>query len=102
MTSQIKIPLHQLDQAMVNDIQEKYPNSEVVKYGISDKAISKDGQSSRMKKQVNYLNRAVGWLRYFAVVIISGIKGRVAAKEKEEEYIENYTAENERRPRGNV
>jgi len=39
--------------------------NDVFKYGISDKKIEEDGYSSRMREQVDYLNRAVGWLRFF-------------------------------------
>lgn len=36
------------------------------KYGISDKPINEGGSSVRMREQVNFLNRAVGWIQYFA------------------------------------
>lgn len=35
--------------------------ADVFKYGISDKPIGEDGYSQRMREQVDYLNRAVGW-----------------------------------------
>lgn len=38
--------------------------NDIFKYGISDKPIGEDGYSRRMREQVGYLNRAVGWLRY--------------------------------------
>ena len=76
-------------------------NNDLFKYGISDKPIDEDGSSSRMREQVNFLNRAVGWIRYFAQVIISGIKGRAKARDLEDEYIDDYEKENGHRPRGN-
>lgn len=75
---------------------------DIFKYGISDKPIGKDGQSSRMREQANYLNRAVGWLRYIAKVLITGIAGRIKARELEDEYIDAYEKKNGRRPRGNI
>ena len=41
-------------------IYDKEEN-DVFKYGISDKSIGEDGYSKRMREQVDYLNRAVGW-----------------------------------------
>ena len=82
----------------IYDQEEK----DVFKYGISDKPIGKDGQSSRMREQVNYLNRAVGWLRYIAKILISGIAGRIKARELEDEHIDAYEKKKGRRPRGNV
>ena len=75
---------------------------DVFKYGISDKPIDEDGYSRRMREQVNYLNRAVGWLRYFAKILIRGIKGKAKAIEIEEEHIDIYRKKHGRPPRGNV
>ena len=75
---------------------------DIFKYGISDKPIGQDGQSSRMREQVNYLNRAVGWLRYIAKILINGISGRIKARELENEYVDAYEKKHGRRPRGNA
>lgn len=72
------------------------------KYGISDKPIDEDGYSRRMREQVNFLNRAVGWLRYFATILIRGIQGKAKAIEIEEEHIDTYREKHGRNPRGNV
>lgn len=82
-------------------IQDKEEN-DVFKYGISDKPIGKDGYSRRMREQVDYLNRAVGWLRYFAEILIQGIIGNAKARQIEDEYIDAYRKKHGRNPRGNV
>jgi len=76
--------------------------SDVFKYGISDNPIDEDGSSRRMRQQVGYLNRAVGWLRYFARILLRGIIGRSKARQAEESHIDAYRAEHGRNPRGNV
>ena len=81
----------------IRDEEEK----DIFKYGISDKPIGDDGYSRRMREQVDYLNAAVGWLRFFAEIIIRGIKGRVKARKLEDGYIDAYEREHGRRPRGN-
>jgi hypothetical protein len=75
---------------------------DIFKYGISDSPIDDEGQSRRMKSQVNYLNKAVGWLRYFAVLVINGITGKSKARELENEQITKYEQKHGRKPRGNV
>ncbi|MDX2250340.1 MAG: hypothetical protein SF052_26390 [Bacteroidia bacterium] len=82
-------------------IYDKEDNS-VFKYGISDKAIGEDGYSKRMREQTDYLNRAVGWFRYFADILISEIKGNVKARQLEDEYIDKYREKYGQNPRGNV
>lgn len=82
----------------INDSEE----NDIFKYGLSDKPIGEDGYSRRMREQVDYLNRAVGWFRYFAEVLIRGIKGKTKALEMEEEYIDAYREKYGRNPRGNV
>ena len=76
--------------------------NDVFKYGISDKPIKKDGYSKRMYEQTDFLNRAVGWFRYFAEVLIDKIAGRAKAREIEDEYIEAYKKKHGRNPRGNT
>jgi URI fold toxin 2 len=71
------------------------------KFGISDDPIEADGLSKRLRNQVDFLNRAVGWLRFIGVVLIRNISGRKNAKSIEDEHIDQYFAENGRRPRGN-
>jgi len=82
-------------------IYDKEEN-DIFKYGISDKAIGKDGTSKRMREQVSYLNRAVGWARYFAEILIRGIIGRAKARQIEDEHIDAYRAKHGRNPRGNA
>ena len=74
---------------------------DIFKYGISDKPV-KDGYSQRMREQVDYLNRAVGWIRYFAEVLVQGITGKATARQIENEYIDAYREQNGRNPRGNI
>ena len=81
----------------IHDEEEK----DIFKYSISDKPIGDDGYSRRMREQVDYLNAAVGWLRFFAEIIIRGIRGRVKARKLEDEYIDAYERKHGRRPRGN-
>ena len=52
--------------------------------------------------QVDYLNRAVGWIRYVAKVIIRGIVGKRNARKIEDDYIDAYREEHGQNPRGNV
>ncbi len=82
-------------------IHDKEEN-DIFKYGISDKAIGEDGYSRRMREQVDYLNRAVGWFRYFAEILIRGIAGKSKAREVEDDYIDTYYKKYGRNPRGNV
>jgi hypothetical protein len=75
---------------------------DIFKYGISDKRIGKDGHSQRMREQVDYLNRAVGWIRYFAEILIQGIIGKDKARQIEDSHIDAYREKYGRNPRGNV
>lgn len=75
---------------------------DVFKYGISDKPIGEDGYSQRMREQVDYLNRAVGWARYLAEVLIRGIAGNAKARQIEDDVIDAYRERYGRNPRGNV
>jgi hypothetical protein len=63
---------------LVHDTEE----NDIFKYGISDKPVGDDGYSKRMREQVDYLNRAVGWARYFAIILILDIPGRARARRK--------------------
>ena len=64
--------------------------NDIFKYGISDNSIRDEGTSRRMREQVSYLNSAVGWLRYFAEILLRGIAGKAQAEEIEDEYIAAY------------
>lgn len=75
---------------------------DIFKYGISDKPIRKDGTSKRMREQVNFLNRAVGWIRYVAKILISGIPGKAKARIIEDQHIDDYREKHGRNPRGNA
>ena len=76
-------------------------DDDVFKYGISCKPISKDGTSSRMRAQVNHLNRIDKWLRFFARILLRNIPGKKEARRIETEYIREYQSKNGERPRGN-
>ncbi len=54
-----------------------------------------------MREQINFLNAAVGIIRYVGEILIQGIIGRKKARQLEEEYIEAYERENGRKARGN-
>lgn len=74
---------------------------EVFKYGISGDPIGEDGLSRRIRRQLNLLNLAAGWLRYFARILLKCISGRFRAEEIEDEYIDKFEKEHQRMPRGN-
>ena len=73
----------------------------VFKYGISDKSIDADGLSDRMREQLDFLNLAVGWLRYFGRILMTGIKPRVKARRLEQDHIDAFEKEHGHLPRGN-
>lgn len=75
---------------------------DIFKFGISDKPIGEDGYSQRKREQVDYLNRAVGWIRYFAEVLIRGIIGKAKARQLEDEHIDTYRDKYGSNPPGNV
>jgi hypothetical protein len=75
---------------------------EIFKFGISDKPIGADNYSLRMREQVDYLNRAVGWLRFFAEILMRNIVGRAKALDIENEHIDAFFREKGRNPRGNT
>lgn len=75
---------------------------DIFKYGISDKPINEDGYSKRMREQVDYLNRAVGWVRYIAELLVRSIRGKSKARKIEDAHIDAYREEHGRNPRGNV
>lgn len=77
-------------------------DDDVFKYGISCKPIDADGSSSRMREQVNHLNRIDRWLRFFARIILRNIPGKREAKRIETEHIQAYLEKHGERPRGNL
>ena len=64
------------------EIVDKTDN-DTVKYGIYSDELTSDGFSPRAEKQVKSLNIVVGWLRFFARILLTEITGRVKAKEIE-------------------
>lgn len=85
----------------LNEIIDRGMDDDVYKYGISCKPIAADGTSSRMREQVNELNRIDKWLRFFARILHFDIPGKKEARKMEREYIQEYIKENGVRPRGN-
>lgn len=77
-------------------------DSDTVKYGISADELTSDGFSPRAERQVKNLNIFVGWLRFFSRILLIEIPGRVKAKEIEDQFIEEYTKANGKKPRGNL
>lgn len=77
-------------------------DDDVFKYGISCEPIGSDGMSDRMRKQVNLFNLIDDWERFFAVIILYDISGKIEAKQIETEYIRMYELKNGRKPRGNI
>lgn len=76
-------------------------DNDIFKYGISGDPLNDDGSSPRANEQVSLFNTVVNWARFFARVLLTGIAGNKKAREKEDEYLENYRAKHGRFPRGN-
>ncbi len=74
---------------------------DIYKYGICGEPLYPDGSSPRANRQVREFNRLVGFLRFLARVLVTGIPGRKRAEEIEDETIGAYADKNGRRPRGN-
>jgi hypothetical protein len=74
---------------------------DVYKYGICGEPLRPDGSSPRAARQVQELNRAVRWLRFFANVLLVNIPGRLTAKKLENDYIEKHKQEHGIIPPGN-
>lgn len=83
------------------EIIDREKDDDVFKYGICCKPIDPDGTSSRMREQVNALNRIDKWLRFFARILIRDIPGKREARKLEKQYIKDYIDKNGERPRGN-
>ena len=74
----------------------------IFKYGISGKPLNADGTSARANAQVRLFNKVAGWSRFFANILLTGIKGRKRAEEIEDEYISDYEKRYGEKPPGNV
>ena len=72
------------------------------KYGISGKPLLPDGTSPRANEQLRLFNRLVGWSRFFANIILTGIPGRKRAEELEDQYISEYNKKHGKNPPGNL
>lgn len=83
------------------EIIDRGKDNDVFKYGICCKPIDDDGTSSRMREQVNALNRIDKWLRFFARVLIRDIPGKTEARILEKQHIKAYIERTGERPRGN-
>jgi hypothetical protein len=74
---------------------------DLFKYGISHDSIDADGLSDRVRNQINFLNLAVGWVRFFGKILVANINGREKAKVIENQFIESYCEKKGQNPRGN-
>lgn len=83
------------------EIIDRGRENDVFKYGICCKQIDEDGTSSRMREQVNALNRIDKWFRFFARILVREIPGKKAARELEKQFIKSYIEKHGERPRGN-
>lgn len=83
------------------EIVDKKDN-DVFKYGISSDKIDEDGLSRRVKRQLNFMNLIDGWARLFGRILKTNIPGRKAARQAEQEYIDDYEKVHGRSPRGNI
>jgi hypothetical protein len=85
----------------VYEIRDKLED-DTFKYGISSDPIGADGLSKRIRKQLNLLNLIDNWERFYAVILVENIEGRVAAKKNESKFIETYRNKKGRNPKGNI
>lgn len=83
------------------EIIDRGQGDDVFKFGICCKPIDDNGTSSRMREQVNALNRIDKWSRFFARILIRDIPGKREARRLEKKYIQEYTEKTGERPRGN-
>lgn len=75
--------------------------NDVYKYGICGDPLNPDGTSPRANRQLRDFNRAFGWVRFLARILLTGIPGRREAKRIEDEYIEAYRQQHGHKPPGN-
>ncbi|MEM8526309.1 MAG: hypothetical protein AAGG68_16830 [Bacteroidota bacterium] len=71
----------------ITDTQE----NDVFKYVISDDPVEEDGLSARLRRQINFMNLIVGWIRFVDKVLVFNINGRKEARDLEDDYIEIIT-----------
>lgn len=76
--------------------------SNTYKYGICGNPLNSNGSSPRANIQVKEANRLVGWIRFFARILLIGIPGRLEAKRIEDEHIEDYRIKYGSKPPGNT
>lgn len=76
-------------------------DKETFKYGISCDPIGEDGLSRRMRRQLDIFNLAAGWVRYIVHILMTGIPGRKAAEQIEDEHFNAFEEKYGRLPRGN-
>ena len=74
----------------------------IYKFGICGKPLLKDGSSIRANEQVALFNRVVGMNRFFPIIFLTGISGRLRAEEIENDYINDYREKNGYNPPGNL
>jgi hypothetical protein len=85
----------------VYEIRDKLED-DTFKYGISSDPIGADGLSKRIRKQLNLLNLVDNWERFYAIILVENVEGRVAAKIIESKFIETYRIKKGRNPKGNI
>ncbi|MGK0364785.1 MAG: hypothetical protein ACI85O_001843 [Saprospiraceae bacterium] len=74
----------------------------IFKYGISGEPLSEDDKSSRAEGQISIFNKLVGWSRFFVEILRRNIAGRKKADKLERRFIDDFTEEHGKPPRGNV
>jgi URI fold toxin 2 len=77
-------------------------DDDIYKYGISHDPIDADGQSSRLRDQLDLYNRIAGWSRFYGEIIEHNIEGRLKARLREQELINAYKNTHGNRPKGNL
>ena len=58
--------------------------------------------SARLRRQINFMNLIVGWIRFVGKILVFNIDGRKKARDLEDDYIDDYYEQNGRNPRGNI
>ena len=64
-------------------------------------ALPPDGTSRRANRQLRDYNRAFGWIRFLARILLTGIPGRREATQVEDNYIDAYRQKHGQKPPGN-
>jgi len=63
------------------------------KYGLSGSELNKDGTSKRANQQVSKLNKMFGSIRYIAIILYTGLKGRLLGLKKEKDMVNDFAKE---------